>query len=136
MSMSITYTTDVSSVDWHAMKNAVAADDFDNQRTPHELAQSFGASALAIIAYSRGEIVGTARVLSDGVCNAYIVDVWTRSDHRRRGIARTMLQTLERSLLGQHIYLFADDFPEVYRACGFTERGIGLEKVVGTWLRR
>ena len=51
-------------------------------------------------------------------------------------IARTMLATLERTLDGQHVYLFADDFPDVYRACGYRERGIGLEKVMGTWLRR
>ena len=134
--MTITYTTDLANVDWQAMKDAVAADDFDNGRTAEELARSFRASAVAIIAYDGDEIVGTARALSDGVCNAYVVDVWTRSDHRRRGIARTMLEMLERSFVGQHIYLFTDDFPEVYRAGGFRERGIGLEKVVGTWLRR
>ena len=134
--MNIRYTTDLAQVDWQAMKAAVARDDFDNGRTADELAQSFHASAIACIAYAGEAIVGTARALSDGVCNAYVVDVWTRSDLRRRGIARTMLQAIERPLAGQHIYLFTDDFPEVYRATGFRERGIGLEKVVGTWLRR
>ena len=80
-------------------------------------------------------MAGTARALSDGVCNAYIVDVWTRSDLRRRGIARAMLSQLESRLSGQHIYLFSDDMAHVYRACGYRDRPIGLEKVVGTWLQ-
>ena len=134
--LDITYTTDLRDVDWQQMKDAVAADDFDNGRTRAELEQSFKASAIACIAYAGSDIIGTARALSDGVCNAYVIDVWTRSDLRRRGIARTMLGVLEQPLHGQHIYLFADDFPDVYRACGFRERGVGLEKVPGTWLRR
>ena len=79
--------------------------------------------------------VGTARAISDGVCNAYVIDVWTRSDLRRRGIARRMLAILESRLSGQHVYLFSDDMAEVYRACGYRERPVGMEKVVGTWLQ-
>ena len=32
-----------------------------------------------------------ARLLSDGVCNAYLVDVWTMSVYRRQGIASRMI---------------------------------------------
>ena len=117
------------------MKAAVAADDFDNGRTPEQLKRSFAASHVACIAYCDGSMVGTARALSDGICNAYIVDVWTRSDLRRRGIARKMLAMLESRLSGQHVYLFSDDMADVYRACGYRERPVGLEKVVGTWLQ-
>jgi predicted GNAT family acetyltransferase len=133
--MNITYQTDLEGVDWAEMKAAVAADEFDNGRTPDQLRRSFEASHVACVAYADGELVGTARALSDGVCNAYIVDVWTRSDMRRRGIARSMLATLESRLRGQHIYLFSDDRADVYRACGYRDRPVGLEKVVGTWLQ-
>jgi predicted GNAT family acetyltransferase len=129
------YTTDLSNVDWAEMKAAVAADDFDNGRTPEQLKRSFEASHVACIAYCDGEMVGTARALSDGVSNAYVVDVWTKSGLRRRGIARNMLAALESRLSGQHVYLFSDDMADVYRACGYRERPVGLEKVVGTWLQ-
>ena len=132
---SVRYTTDLSRVDWSEMKAAVAADDFDNGRTPEQLKRSFEASHVACVAYLDGAMVGTARALSDGVSNAYVVDVWTRSDVRRRGIARSMLEILERRLSGQHVYLFSDDMADVYRACGYRERPVGLEKVVGTWLQ-
>jgi predicted GNAT family acetyltransferase len=129
------YTTELGGVDWHEMKTAVAADHFDNGRTPEQLRRSFEASHVACIAYAGGRLVGTARALSDGVCNAYVVDVWTRSDLRRRGIARNMLALVESRLSGQHVYLFSDDMAEVYRACGYRERPVGMEKVVGTWLQ-
>ena len=132
---SVRYTTDLSRVDWSEMKAAVAADDFDNGRTPEQLKRSFEASHVACVAYLDGAMVGTARALSDGVSNAYVVDVWTRSDVRRRGIARSMLGILESRLSGQHVYLFSDDMADVYRACGYRERAVGLEKVVGTWLQ-
>jgi len=128
-------TTDLSRVDWAAMKMALAADRFDNGRTPSQLRRSFEASYVACLAYTANEIAGTARALSDGVCNAYVVDVWTRSDVRRRGIARRMLEILESRLVGQHVYLFSDDMAAVYIACGYSERPVGLEKVVGTWLQ-
>ena len=133
--MIITYRSELDGVDWNEMKAAVAADDFDNGRTPEQLRSSFLASHVVCVAYADGKLVGTARALSDGVCNAYVIDVWTRSDVRRRGIARTMLSQLEAQLGGQHVYLFSDDHVEVYRACGYRERPVGMEKVVGTWLR-
>jgi ribosomal protein S18 acetylase RimI-like enzyme len=133
--MDIRYTTDMSAVDWDEMKRAVAADDFDNGRTPDQLRRSFQSSFVACVACAGNRMVGTARAISDGVCNAYVIDVWTRSDLRRRGIARRMLAILESRLSGQHVYLFSDDMAEVYRACGYRDRPVGLEKVVGTWLQ-
>lgn len=132
--MTITYETRLDGVDWNEMKAAVAADDFDNGRTPEQLRSSFLASHVACVAYADGKLAGTARALSDGVCNAYVIDVWTRSDLRRLGIARAMLAQLEARLDGQHVYLFSDDRADVYRACGYRERPVGMEKVVGTWL--
>src|SRR5262245_24237368 len=132
--MPITYKQDLEGVDWAAMKAVLQADDFDNGRSAEQLAQSFGNSAGVCIAYDGDQIVGTARVLSDGVCNAYVVDVWTLSSYRRQGIARTMLDRLLEGLHGQHVYLFTDDAVDFYKKMGFAERGIGLERVIGRWL--
>ncbi|ESA31969.1 acetyltransferase [Leptolyngbya sp. Heron Island J] len=86
------------------------------------------------MAYVEEKIIGTARVLSDGVCNAYIVDVWTLSSFRHQGIARTMVQTLLNQLKGQHVYLFTDYSVDFYRKLGFIEQPVGLGQVVGNWL--
>jgi predicted GNAT family acetyltransferase len=131
----ITYTTKLGGVDWAQMKATLAADDFDNGRTPEQLRESFEASYASVVAFDGETIIGTARVLSDGVCNAYVVDVWTHAPYRRRGIARRMLETLEARLKGQHVYLFTDDAADFYKQLGFREQPTGMSKVVGAWLR-
>jgi ribosomal protein S18 acetylase RimI-like enzyme len=131
----ISYKTDLRHVDWAQMKAAVNADDFDNGRTPAQLRLSFENSYATVIAYAGDQIVGTARALSDGVCNAYIVDVWTLTAHRRRGIASEMMRRLFERLAGQHVYLFTDDAQELYESLGFQVQGVGMGLVVGEWLQ-
>lgn len=83
----ITFTQTITGVDWARLKTDLQADDFDNGRTPDELRRSFENSAVVAFAWDGDRIIGKARALSDGVCNAYVVDVWTHSDYRRRGVA-------------------------------------------------
>jgi ribosomal protein S18 acetylase RimI-like enzyme len=130
----VTYTLDLTDVDWQQLKDTLVEDDFDNGRTPAQLRASFENSYAACLAYADGQVIGTARVLSDGVCNAYVVDVWTLSAYRRQGVARTMMELLFQRLEGQHVYLFTDHAVPFYRSLGFTERPTGMEKVIGTWL--
>jgi len=130
----VTYKTDLVNVDWMEMKTTLQEDAFDNGRSPEQLNKSFENSYVTCIAYAGNRIVGTARVLSDGVCNAYTVDVWTLSAYRNQGIARQMMNILLKKLKGQHVYLFTDDTTEFYRKHGFTEQPIGMSQVVGKWL--
>lgn len=132
--MAITYTLNLEGVDWEEMKATLVEDDFDNGRSPEQLQRSFENSHSTCIAYADGRIIGTARALSDGVCNAYIVDVWTYSPFRKQGVARTILERLLEGLPGQHVYLFTDDAVGFYKKLGFTERPTGMEFVVGEWL--
>ncbi|GET41550.1 GNAT family N-acetyltransferase [Microseira wollei] len=132
--LEIIYKTDLDNVDWDEMKTTLCEDAFDNGRSPEELKTSFENSYAACVAYADNRIVGTARVLSDGVCNAYVVDVWTLSTYRRQGIATTMMQNLLSRLKGQHVFLFTDDVPEFYAKLGFVEQPIGMGQVIGTWL--
>jgi ribosomal protein S18 acetylase RimI-like enzyme len=133
--MTIAYSTSHDGIDWVALKAALAADHFDNGRTALQMENSFRASFRCVYAVDGTNVVGTARALSDGVCNAYIVDMWTLSILRRRGIGRRMIDLLCESLAGQHVYLFTDDQEAFYASCGFTPRGVGLEKLVGRWLQ-
>jgi ribosomal protein S18 acetylase RimI-like enzyme len=133
--MPIAYSTSHDGIDWVALKAALAADHFDNGRTALQMERSFRASFRCVYAVAGTKVIGTARALSDGVCNAYIVDMWTQSMHRRRGIGRRMMDILCEALTGQHVYLFTDDQEAFYASCGFGPRGVGLEKMVGRWLQ-
>ena len=134
MKPKVNYQTDLDGVDWERLTATLAEDNFDNGRSPTQLEESFRNSYLAVLATSDSRIIGTARVLSDGVCNAYIVDVWTLSSFRRQGIASHMMEILMDKLPGQHVYLFTDDAVEFYETLGFEPRGVGMGRVVGKWL--
>jgi predicted GNAT family acetyltransferase len=127
---------DLAGVDWSAVKADLAWDRFDNGRTAEELSRSFAASAHVCLAWAEGRVVGTARVLADGVCNAYLVDVWTASTHRRQGIASAMVADLLGRVPGHHVALFTDDAEALYARLGFEVEATGMSMIVGTWLNR
>jgi GNAT superfamily N-acetyltransferase len=133
--MNIIYTNSVAAVDWAELVDDLTADNFHNGRTVDEMQRSFENSAVVILAMEEdGRIIGTVRALSDGVCNAYVVDVWTRTDFRRQGIASHMMALLEYELPGQHVYLFTDDMVPFYESLGYQPQETGMGKVIGRWL--
>lgn len=131
----ITYKTDCNGIDWDALTQRLKDDDFDNGRTPTQLRLSFENSARVVFAMRDGEVIGKARALSDGVCNAYVVDVWTFSPHRKQGVARKIMDLIVEGLPGQHVYLFTDDAEPFYEKIGFQRQGVGMYKMSGEWLQ-
>jgi GNAT superfamily N-acetyltransferase len=130
----IVYSTDLSDVDWSALKLALRADGFDNGRSPEQYRRSHQNSHAVIFGRRGEEFVANGRILSDGVCNAYLVDIWTASAYRRRGIGAQMVQRLLATVPGQHVALFTDDMPHFYETLGFSPQDGGMSKVVGSWL--
>lgn len=132
----VVLTDELAAVDWVELKRALAEDNFDNGRTPGELETSFAATPVRVLAVREGKVIGTARALADGVCNAFVVDVWTNSAFRRQGLARRMMGFLEERLEGHHVALFTEHAAGFYGMLGYSEERVGMSKVVGTWLRR
>jgi ribosomal protein S18 acetylase RimI-like enzyme len=132
----ISYSTSCEGVDWPALKAALAADAFDNGRTPAEYEASAMASFGIVFARDGDRFVGNARILSDGVCNAYLVDVWTATPYRRMGIGSELVRRLLAMVPGQHVALLTDDMQAFYRRIGFEVEPDGMSLVVGTWLNR
>jgi ribosomal protein S18 acetylase RimI-like enzyme len=121
-------------IDWPQVKADLAADDFDNGRSPEALRRSFEQSQHVAIARDGKLVVGTARLLSDGVCNAYLVDVWTASPYRRQGIATAMMRALIERVPGQHIGLQTSEAQALYESLGFRQQPEFWSLVVGRWL--
>lgn len=127
--------SDIERVDWQQATARLREDSFDNGRTPDALRRSFENSQHVVFAWADdGSLVGMARLLSDGVCNAYLVDVWTYSPHRRRGVASAMMRNLMDKVPGQHIGLQTDDAQDFYLSLGFRPQPEFLSTVVGRWL--
>ena len=124
----------IDRVDWVQAKEHLAGDDFDNGRSAAALGRSFEQSSHVALAWVDGELVGMARLLSDGVCNAYLVDVWTQASHRRQGIGAAMVRHLAAKVPGQHIGLQTDDAQPFYASLGFRPQPEFWSLVAGTWL--
>jgi predicted GNAT family acetyltransferase len=127
-------TDHIDGVDWAAAKADLTADAWDNGRSADALQRSFAQSQHVAIASDGDRCVGMARLLSDGVCNAYLLDVWTQSSYRRRGIASAMVRTLADAVPGQHIGLQTDDAQALYASLGFRPQPEFWSLVVGHWL--
>jgi GNAT superfamily N-acetyltransferase len=132
--MAVRLDSSLDGVDWVQAKADLHADDFDNGRSPEALRRSFAQSQHIVFAHDGDRVVGMARLLSDGVCNAYLIDVWTASSHRRQGIARVMVEHLAGQVPGQHVGLQTDDAQGFYAALGFKPQPAFLSRVTGRWL--
>jgi GNAT superfamily N-acetyltransferase len=130
----ITFSSELAGVDWSALKQALVADDFDNLRTPEQYRRSHENSHAVVFGRCEGRFVANGRILSDGVCNAYLVDIWTATPHRRKGVGREVVNRLLATVPGQHVGLFTDEAAAFYRTLGFTPQIGGMSKVVGSWL--
>jgi ribosomal protein S18 acetylase RimI-like enzyme len=121
-------------IDWAQAKADLAADDFDNGRSPEALEHSFRQSQHVAFARDGDRLIGMARLLSDGVCNAYLVDVWTASAYRRQGVATAMLRHLLDQVPGQHVGLQTDNAQAFYGSLGFRAQPEFWSIVAGKWL--
>ena len=134
MAVAVEITSSLDWVDWAQAKADLAADRFDNGRSPDALRRSFERSQHVALAREGDRVVGMARMLSDGVCNAYIVDVWTAMPYRRQGIASTMIRTLVDQVPGQHVGLQTDDAQAFYASLGFRPQPEFWSAISGRWL--
>ncbi len=121
-------------INWVQVRTDLIADDFDNGRSPEALRRSFEQSQHVAVARDGDRVVGMARLLSDGVCNAYVVDVWTASSYRRRGIASAMMRLLIDAVPGQHVGLQTGDAQPLYESLGFQPQPEFWSLVSGAWL--
>ena len=132
--MTVRISESLEGIDWAQAKADLAADDFDNGRSPAALRTSFEQSQHVAIARDGDRVVGMARLLSDGVCNAYLLDVWTMSAYRRQGIGSAMVRQLMSLAPGQHIGLQTDDAEAFYTSLGYRHQPVFMSAIAGDWL--
>ncbi|HZP73612.1 MAG TPA: GNAT family N-acetyltransferase [Gaiellaceae bacterium] len=132
--MPVRIDSSMDGIDWAQAKADLAADQFDNGRSAEALRRSFEQSQHVAFARDGARVVGMARLLSDGVCNAYLVDVWTASAYRRKGIASAMIRHLLDRVPGQHVGLQTDGGEALYASLGFKPQPEFWSTVVGSWL--
>jgi predicted GNAT family acetyltransferase len=133
--MAVDISESLDGIDWHQVKADLAADAFDNGRSAEALRASFAQSQHVAIARDGRRVVAMARLLSDGVCNAYLLDVWTLSSHRGQGIASRLVGDLMERVPGQHVGLQTDAAQGFYARLGFQQQPMFMSAICGSWLR-
>lgn len=131
----ITYKSDLKGVSWEALKQDLISNDFHNGRTTTQLRLSFENSAVVAMGYDGDRCIANGRLLSDGVGNSYVLDVWTQSAYRRQGIGRKIMRMLIDAVPGQHVYLQTDDAVRFYEKLGFLEQPKGMMLIAGEYLQ-
>ncbi len=121
-------------IDWYQVKADLAADAFDNGRSPQALRASFARSQHVAIARDGDRVVAMARLLSDGVCNAYLLDVWTLSAYRKQDVGSRLIRQLMNRVPGQHIGLQTDEAESFYAALGYRYQPHFMSAISGAWL--
>ena len=132
--MTVRVDGSLEGIDWDQAKADLASDQWDNGRSAEALRRSFEQSGHVAFARDGERVVGMARLLSDGVSNAYLVDVWTMSSYRRQGIGSRMIGLLLDEVPGQHVGLQTDDAQELYRSLGLEQQPEFWSRTVGMWL--
>ncbi|MGJ7922348.1 GNAT family N-acetyltransferase [Neobacillus sp. LXY-4] len=90
----IRYTDEIPQpTNLYELYNSVNWNDF-LQLPPDRLHKAMLQSWLVISAYDHNKLIGTGRVISDGVINAYICGLVVHPDYRNQGIGREIFQRL------------------------------------------
>lgn len=83
-----------------------------------------------ISAYSNEKLVGNARIISDGVTNAYLCGLGVLKPYRKQGVAAQMLQALKEKMDadGLHGQFFCEEsLKEYYEKRGATQFAVGMK---------
>ncbi len=90
-------------------------------RSQEAVVASWAASARVVGAFLGDELVGFARVVSDGVTIAYLADVFVLVEHRGKGLGTELVRSAieDGPFASLRWVLHTDDAHELYRGLGF-----------------
>ncbi len=104
--MEVTLQLDCSGVDWNEVYETLKRVGMAHF-SPELHRKAFEASQATVFAYSENRLVGFARALSDGVCQAAIYDVAVVPEFQRHGIGARLMNALLSRFTHQNVILYA-----------------------------
>jgi GNAT superfamily N-acetyltransferase len=99
-------------------------------RTPKEAWAMFENASLVVTAWHNGQLVGIARVLTDGVLFSFLCDLAVEPDVQRLGVGKTILKHLFERCKGTELVLRDSDISSGYYP------HLGFERVGNAWVRK
>ncbi len=103
--MNITYKIKKENVNWQEVSEVLKRSGLsDHPAWEQEII--FNNSYAVVFVYDEEKIVGVARALSDGVCQAAIYNVALEEEYQGHGIGRSLIEKLLEQLKGQNVILY------------------------------
>lgn len=117
----------VASADLEGLRASVGWDaDRAESRYDEILARSYTHYAV----HSHGRLIAFVSVLSDGIADAFLLDLMVHPDFQRQGIGRALVRRAVSDLTAEGIraiqVTFAQELEGFYRKCGFHVFGGGI----------
>lgn len=128
--MDIKYTTKLSAQeDLYSLYGCLDWNDF-LQLNKEQLAKAMEQSFYVIYAYDKDKLVGTGRVISDGVINAYLCGLGVDPDYRNKGIGTEISKRLVEycRVDSLHTQFFCkEELVPYYKGMGFEVFAVGMK---------
>ena len=132
----IEYKSGTEVINWESLVDLYYATDLviglGRNRDTEKIKAAFLNTYKIITAWDGEKIVGAARMISDGLCYAWIHDVGVLPDYQKKGIGKELIENL---MLGDESLLFgltssfvAEDF---YTKIGFRKHKTAMAKYPG-----
>lgn len=111
---------DFSAIDWPAVCKVIAGSGL-GQRDPEQYARACKQSFAFVVARTAdGALIGTGRLISDGVLYSTIADVTVSPEHRHKGVGTAIMRKLHEFLPSNMCLLFTDpDTTTFYQKLGY-----------------
>jgi N-acetylglutamate synthase-like GNAT family acetyltransferase len=129
-SMEIRYTTKLTEEeDIYSLYDGLRWNDF-LKLNRDQLVKAMEQSYYVIYAYIGEKLIGTGRVISDGVTNAYLCGLGVAEEHRSKGIgteiSKRLVEHCKRNNL--HIQFFCEEkLVSYYKKMGFEVFAVGMK---------
>lgn len=124
--MNITYKTTKENINWQEVSEVLKNSGLsDHPSWEQEII--FTNSYAVVFAYEEDRIIGVARALSDGVCQAAIYNVAIDEKYQGYGVGRKLIETLLEQLKGQNVILYTHpQTVALYEKLGFRRNKTAL----------
>jgi GNAT superfamily N-acetyltransferase len=133
MTTNITYQRSLDSINWAELADVFVRAGLGSPN-PDDLQRAYINSALYVFAFLHDQLVGAARVISDGVYHAELCDTVVVPELQRQGIGRQMVELLLGDLNGIKVLLTASfGKEEFYHKLGFRRHKTALAYNYGEW---
>ena len=118
----IRINSDITGVDWQHVLEVYEATDFGGMSSI-ALSQSFGEGIHGIFAFAQDQLVGLARVMSDGSTTTWIAELCVHPDWQRKGIGTALLKTVLYHFRNTTVYAETfKPYAEMFASCGIRPR--------------